>query len=148
MQAVEIRKLEMGSSQYEEGFKLRDDILKRPEGERLSLSSLPYEAVSSHLGAYCQERLIGALTWYCQENIAVVKHLVVTGEFRGIGVGKRLLMSAEDEMKEAGLAICRLKARVSARGFYEKLGYHSEGEMIPGTVPHVMMEKNLISTEN
>lgn len=46
-------------------------------------------------------------------------------------------------MVSRGIRKCVLKARVSVTGFYEKLGYHTVGDIMPDDVPHIMMEKCL-----
>lgn len=56
----------------------------------------------------------------------LVTGLVVSGELRGRGIGRRLLALSEDWARARGLATMRLRSRVSraaAHGFYQHLGY-------------------------
>ena len=90
---------------------------------------------------YMTERL--RRSWYEDRGNGLVKHLVVEDAARGKGVGTLLLKYAEDEMVSRGIRKCVLKARISVTGFYEKLGYHTVGDVMPDDVPHIMMEKCL-----
>ena len=61
---------------------------------------------------------------------------------RGKGLGRSLLMETEADLRSRGFRSFVLNARISAVGFYEKLGYAVVGdEFVRITVPHFRMEK-------
>ena len=132
MGKITIKKLEIGTSAYWAAFNLRNEILRKPRGQDLY-----------HTAALKDDKVIGAACWYEDRGNGLVKHLVVEDAARGKGVGTLLLKYAEDEMVSRGIRKCVLKARISVTGFYEKLGYHTVGDVMPDDVPHIMMEKCL-----
>lgn len=143
MGEITIKKLEIGTAAYWAAFNLRNEILRKPRGQNLYHDDLSYEALSSHTAALEGDKVIGASCWYEDGGNGLVKHLVVEDAARGKGVGTLLLRYAEEEMVSRGISKCVLKARVSVTGFYEKLGYHTVGDIMPDDVPHIMMEKFL-----
>lgn len=143
MGEITIKKLEIGTAAYWAAFNLRNEILRKPRGQNLYHDDLSYEALSSHTAALEGDKVIGASCWYEDGGNGLVKHLVVEDAARGKGVGTLLLRYAEEEMVSRGISKCVLKARVSVTGFYEKLGYHTVGNIMPDDVPHIMMEKFL-----
>lgn len=63
------------------------------------------------------------------ETMANILALSVKKEFQKLGVGKALLLEAENWAKENGIKMMRLNSginRKNAHGFYEHLGYVSE----------------------
>lgn len=63
------------------------------------------------------------------ETMANILALSVKKEFQKLGVGKALLLEAENWAKENGIKMMRLNSginRTNAHGFYEHLGYVSE----------------------
>ena len=60
---------------------------------------------------------------------------------RGLGFGTRLMHSVIAETKRQGGQILRLHAQTQAVPFYERLGFHTVGEVfIEADIQHVMME--------
>ena len=48
--------------------------------------------------------------------------------YRGEGIGRELVQYAEKRAKEAGYTQIIMHAMLSVVGFYEKMGYHAEGD--------------------
>ena len=138
-----VKNVAMDTQEYQEAFELRNEILRKPRGLDLHNEVLPYEKVSHHSAAFCGDQVMGAVCWYEENGKGIVKHLAVSEKARGLGIGKKLLVHAENEMRTQQLFCSRLKARVSAQPFYEKCGYHAEGGIMADDVPHIMMEKDL-----
>lgn len=65
--------------------------------------------------------------------------------FKGKGYGKILMENAESILKKDTVDILWCNARVSATGFYDKLGYESVGAefSVPEIGPHLVMYKKL-----
>ncbi len=63
---------------------------------------------------------------------------------RGQGAGERLMENLEFKALELGAAQVFLWARLPAEGFYQRMGYHPEGEtfMVDG-MPHIKVVKDL-----
>ena len=63
------------------------------------------------------------------EYMAVIG-LMVSDEFRGMGLGRALLMRAESDARMDGITFFKLSSgmtRTGAHAFYEKLGYQKNG---------------------
>ena len=60
------------------------------------------------------------------------------------GLGKILVANAEETTLENGYKQIILHARITAQGFYEKLGYAPFGNIFTEvTIPHIAMQKSL-----
>ena len=65
------------------------------------------------------------------ESMANILGLAVKKDFQKQGLGKALLLAAENWAQENGIYLMRLNSginRIDAHGFYEHLGYDSEKE--------------------
>ena len=65
------------------------------------------------------------------ESMANILGLAVKKDFQKQGLGKALLLAAENWAQEKGIRLMRLNSginRTDAHGFYEHLGYDSEKE--------------------
>ncbi len=73
-----------------------------------------------------------------------IGRMAVLPEWRGQGVGDRLLRTLMDVARERGDKVCRLHAQISAMGFYERLGFQAEGEeFMDAGIPHRTMSLRL-----
>jgi ribosomal protein S18 acetylase RimI-like enzyme len=70
--------------------------------------------------------------------------MAVTSGLQGKGIGRVLLVFAENIARDKGFKKITMNARKNALGFYEKLGYKVVGdEFLEVTLPHFTMEKEL-----
>lgn len=64
-----------------------------------------------------------------------------TGGVPQIYFGKEIILGLEQIAQEKGLTKVKLEAQTHAEGFYEKLGYKSEGEeFLDCNIPHILMK--------
>ena len=123
--------IEFGSSRYNELVELRYKILLEPLGLKFLDSFRPEEATYLHLG--CVEMLDGKLVGGLllapidDEKIRMMQVAVDT-IYQGEGIGKELVKYAEKRAKEAGYSKIVMHAMLSVVSFYEKMGYHIEGD--------------------
>lgn len=70
--------------------------------------------------------------------------VVVAKKQRETGLGTRLMRAVHAYLRMRGVDRLRCHAQVSAKSFYEKLGYETEGEPFDeGGIQHVLMVKSL-----
>jgi predicted GNAT family N-acyltransferase len=70
--------------------------------------------------------------------------MAVPNSMQGKGVGRALMIFAENIARDLGYRKLCMHARTTAVGFYQKLGYHTAGdEFTEVTIPHYVMEKDL-----
>jgi len=107
-----------------------------------------------HLGAYLNQELVGVAS-FMQEDFtegAITK--TTAYQLRGMavlethhkkGVGAKLLAEGERLIKEKGIALLWMNARIKAVGFYEKFQYKTHGGAfeIAGVGAHYKMYKPL-----
>jgi predicted GNAT family N-acyltransferase len=95
----------------------------------------PWKALPVPAGA-------GRVTWL-EPGLAKVQRMAVIDDARGKGVGAALLHFLEDEARRAGAKKFTLGAQLTARGFYEKLGYRGVGDVfLDAGIDHIKMEKD------
>ena len=76
---------------------------------------------------------------------AMIGRVVVLPEYRGQGLGQRVMTEAENWLSDLGFHLAVIESRDVAVGFYERLGYTVTDEKIlhGDTFDCIRMEKNL-----
>lgn len=76
---------------------------------------------------------------------AMIGRVVVLPEYRGKGLGEKVVTEAEDWLRELGYTTAVVESRDTATDFYGKLGYAvTDGSIIHGdTFDCIRMEKQL-----
>lgn len=73
-----------------------------------------------------------------------IGRLAVLSEFRGRGIGDRILLTLIEQARHRGLAEVTLNAQVHAMPFYERHGFKAQGEVFDEAgIPHRRMQKAL-----
>ena len=124
--------IDFGSSRYNELVELRYKILLEPLGLKFLDSFRAKEANYLHIGCIEQldDKLVGGLILAPLDNERIrLMQVAVDTVYRGEGVGRELVKYAEKRAKEAGYSQIVMHAMLSVVGFYEKLGYHAEGDI-------------------
>lgn len=144
------RKITPGSAEYLAECELRETVLRRPLGLRLTSEDLAAERIHLHFGLFdAQGRLVATVIAVpLGDGNAKVRQMAVSPKFVGRGFGSRILRELEDRLRKEGVHHVRLHARTSAAGFYRKAGYVEAGpEFEEVGIPHVRMEKSLPSAD-
>ena len=132
---VQIVLTHVGGPHYDETVRLRQRILRDPLGLVLDTKG---DAARTFFVALEEGRVIGTVA--LEENR--LRAMAVDTQARG--VGRLLVARLEEEARARGLPRIELHARITARGFYAKLGYVEEGEIFTEvTIPHIAMGKNI-----
>ena len=124
--------IDFGSSRYNELVELRYKILLEPLGLKFLDSFRNKEANYLHIGCVEQldDKLVGGLILAPLDNEKIrLMQVAVDTVYRGEGIGRELVKYAEKRAKEAGYSQIVMHAMLSVVGFYEKLGYHAEGDI-------------------
>lgn len=124
--------IDFGSSRYNELVELRYKILLEPLGLKFLDSFRNKEANYLHIGCVEQldDKLVGGLILAPLDNEKIrLMQVAVDTVYRGEGIGRELVKYAEERAKEAGYSKIIMHAMLSVVGFYEKLGYHAEGDV-------------------
>jgi GNAT superfamily N-acetyltransferase len=95
------------------------DMIRRPEYGREVLTN-------NVVGAWIDREMVGTAGWCPGDNrckTARIRQVFVGPLFAGTGIGRLLLMDAENRALKAGFQFFSVRAAVSTVPFYEKLGY-------------------------
>jgi predicted GNAT family N-acyltransferase len=143
---ITYRQITTADREYESEKALRDEVLRVPLGLTLSEADVRGEDGQIHLLAMDgQARVVGCVLIAPEGNgTARVRQMAVAERLRGRGIGTGLMAQAEILARALPVRKLTIHARLSARGFYERLGYRAASDtFIEMTIPHIAMEKPL-----
>ena len=137
--------IDHGSAQYQQMLKLRDDILRKPLGLSFTKEELEVEKNYLLIGAFEDDKMLACCMLVEEDPKTVrLRQMAFLNDLQGKGIGKALMIFAENLARDRGYQKITMHARKNAIGFYEKMGYtKSGGEFVEITIPHYLMEKKL-----
>jgi predicted GNAT family N-acyltransferase len=140
-----LRMIDHGTKEYQQMVNLRNEILRKPLGLSFSAEDLEREKDDILMGAFEDDRLLGCcLLTRMDDGTVRLRQMAVPNSMQGKGVGRALMIFAENIARDLGYRKLCMHARKTAAGFYEKLGYAVAGdEFMEVTIPHYIMEKTL-----
>jgi len=134
-----------GSPEYKTMCKLRDEVLRKPIGLRLTEAETIRD-INDILLAYIDngEALACCILSEKDSDTVQLRQMAVSPTLQGKGIGKELLQFAEKVAKENHYSVLRMHARKVATGFYKKSGYVITGEEFTEVgIPHFEMMKEI-----
>jgi ribosomal protein S18 acetylase RimI-like enzyme len=137
--------IDYGSKEYQLMVNLRYEILRKPLGLQFSKDELDQEKDEILIGAFEDEKILGCCMVVKTDNKTCrLRQMAVINKLQGKGIGKALMVFAENLARDRGFKNLTMHARKSAVGFYERLGYRVIGEEFQEvTISHYVMEKEL-----
>lgn len=140
-----LRIIDHGTKEYQQMVNLRMEILRKPLGLSFDAEELEKEKEDVLMGAFEDEKMLGCcLLTRMDQHTMRLRQMAVPNSMQGKGIGRALMIFAENIARDLGYKKLCMHARKTALGFYEKLGYSPNGEeFIEVTIPHYIMEKAL-----
>ena len=137
--------IDHGSKEYTQMVQLRTDILRKPLGMTFGPEELEKEKDNIHIAAFEDDKMLGCCMLIRQEDKEIrLRQMAVLNNLQGKGIGKAILIFAENIARDLGFKEITMHARKTAVPFFEKLGYRIIGdEFLEISIPHVEMEKKL-----
>jgi predicted N-acetyltransferase YhbS len=97
-----------------------------------------------HVAAFAGGTVVGCASVFPsrygdEPNAWQLRGMAVSGDLQGAGIGAKVLLGAIDVVRDAGAPLLWANARVTALGFYERLGFEVVGEEYlhgPLQLPH------------
>lgn len=97
-----------------------------------------------HVAAIVGGEVVGCASvfpspYYDEPKAWQLRGMAVSGALQGAGIGAQVLLGAVDVVRDAGAPLLWANARVTALGFYERLGFEVVGEEYlhgPLALPH------------
>lgn len=137
---------EWGTPMYDQSIYLRNQILRKPLNMTFKIEELVKETNAYHFGIVDNNQNLLACMFLLPENKTSMrlKQMGVKQELQKIGLGKLLMVEAENFSKGLGFKNIILHAREEAVGFYEKLDYQIIGDKFSEiNIPHYKMKKKI-----
>lgn len=134
--------------EYEQEYRLRNEVLRIPLGLELSESDTEGEEDQIHIGAFVEGAIIGCVVVkMAGDSEAQIRQMAVKPAHQGEGIGTKLVMRAEARCLEEGAERIFLNAREDAVGFYSRMGYTVSSDRFESHgIPHFEMEKRASNT--
>ncbi len=143
--AIQFRLIAFGTPDYQQSLDLRHALLRKPLGLAFEPKQIKEEYADYHLGAFLNDKLIGCMV-LSPDNFDTIKfrQMAIDEDYQGLGIGKSLSLKAESIVQAEGYSAVFLHAREHVQGFYEQLGYNTQGDFFTEvTIPHIKMVKKL-----
>lgn len=103
-----------------------------------------HDEVATHLVAVLDGNVVGTLRIVAEGSVATIGRMAVSQALRKTGIGARLMRCAAQTASRWGTEMLVLNAQLTARGFYQRLGYAEEGDVFDdANIPHIRMRKLL-----
>jgi predicted GNAT family N-acyltransferase len=144
--AMIFRSIEFGSASYDASLLLRERVLRKPLGKILSGEDTADEENQLHFGLFRKEVLVACVVMKPLGDGSRMKlrQMAVAESGQGQGLGRALVSAVEVLVKRSQVTHIEMSARLSAEGFYRRLGYERIGDPYPEQgIPHIRMWKNL-----
>ena len=140
-----LRMIDHGTKEYQQMVHLRSEILRRPLGLHFTKEELDKEKDDILMGAFEDDRLLGCCLLTRLDSATVrLRQMAVPGNMQGKGIGRALMIFAENIARDLGYKKLCMHARTTTIGFYQKFGYSTVGdEFTEITIPHYIMERSL-----
>jgi len=139
------RIISYGSEEYRAMCKLRDDVLRKPIGLRLTEAEILRD--KNDILLVCiqnEDALACCILTEINSDTVQLRQMAVAAPYQQKGLGKTLLRFAEKTAKEKHYSAIRMHARQTATGFYQKSGYTVVGDGFTEVgIPHYEMEKSI-----
>jgi len=138
-------KIAFNSHEYLTSLTLRENILRLPLGKTLSHSDTCNDDQQLHFGMFNESELVACVVINpLNQSKVKLRQMAVCNGYQGQDIGRRLINETEITLQQKGFNSIELNARKVALGFYEKLGYVTEGDyFLENGIEHIKMMKRL-----
>ncbi|GCF92353.1 GNAT family acetyltransferase [Enterococcus florum] len=131
---------------YLDALRIRNSVFIEEQQVPLNIEIDKNEAYSIHFVLYLNDHQPAATVRLLPLNDQEMKlqRMAVLSPFRGKHLGEAIIKEAEWFAKQQNFKRIKLGAQLTARGFYEKLGYEPFGEVYQEAgIEHIEMKKEL-----
>lgn len=140
-----IKQIDHGTKEYKQMIDLRHELLRKPLNLTFEKDELDKEENDILIGAFEEEKMLGCcLLTRVDKKCVRLRQMAVQNNLQGKGIGAAMLNFAENVARDMGYKNVMMHARLTAIGFYKKLGYNiTSNEFFELSIPHFIMEKRL-----
>jgi predicted GNAT family N-acyltransferase len=145
MTAYRVRRLS-GTANLDPAFAVRRRVFIDEQDVPEAVEMDGNDDTATHFVAYdgTRDEPVGTARVRILGDTGKAERVAVLPEYRGEGLGTRLMEHLEDEAREQGCSQMRLHAQTHVEAFYIKLGYETVSDVFEeADIPHVEMVKGL-----
>jgi len=130
---------------FEDSKKIRQTVFVEEQGFDPEIEFDDIDEYATHMALYLDGKPIGSGRLYeTEENVFRLGRIAILKEYREMGYGKILLSEMEKKAIEKGARHLILLGQITAKGFYNKLGYKEIGDVsTEDYVPEIYMRKTV-----
>lgn len=135
-------KIAKSEKDIQDGLNIRKTVFVEEQGVSIDAEIDEFENVSKHVVLYHDDKpaAVGRFRNY-KDGYAKVERVAVLKPYRKFGYGKDVMNFINQKASEDGYKGTVLNGQSHAKGFYEKLGYKTEGEeFLEENIPHYFMK--------
>jgi predicted GNAT family N-acyltransferase len=130
--------------QRQDAFRVRIAVFVDEQGIPREEELDELDDVAIHCVGYVDGVPVAAGRLVLAHGYGKIGRMAVLASHRGMGLGAGVLAALESEGAARRVREFRLSAQLSARGFYDRLGYTAVGDVYDEVgIPHIAMEKRL-----
>lgn len=144
---IEIKKVDWNSDEYMTALEIRNQELRKPLGLSFSQNDIDDEKNQHHFVLFQNHKICGTVILKPLFNIKSYKlrQMAVAINYQGVGLGRYLVLRAEDFAIDEGVSLIELHARLHVKEFYSKLDYLPQGNIFTEVgIDHIKMTKELL----
>ncbi len=140
-----LRQIDHGSKDYWKMVELRSQILREPLGLTFSIDELEKEKDDILIVAFEEDELLGCCVLSILDRTTFrLRQMAVLQNYQRRGIGASLLNYVENIARDRGCIKIMMHARLTAIGFYERMGYTVVGKPFEEIgLQHRYMEKTI-----
>jgi len=119
-------KLNIKEINWQTALPIRHKVLwpNKPE----SFCKIKGDETAKHFGVFVKDQLVTVASIYINGTSARLRKFATLPDFQGHGLGSKLIIDILDQLKELNIEMFWCDARVTAIGFYQKLGMKQQGK--------------------
>lgn len=121
---------------------VRTTVFIEEQGFKLEFDDI--DDVSTHIVIYVNGEPAATGRTFFKDDDNIIGRVAVLKQYRGKGLGEKIIESLEAEIKKSGGNTAKLSSQYHAKGFYEKQGYNVFGDIYyDENCAHIAMKKEL-----
>jgi len=136
-------KLNIKEIDYQTALPIRHEVLW--PNKPVSFCKVEGDETAKHFGVFVKDQLVAVASIYINGTSARLRKFATLPDFQGHGLGSKLIIDILNQLKEQNIEMFWCDARVTAIGFYQKLGMKQQGnEFDKSGVLYIKMQIHLI----
>lgn len=139
---VTVQIVEYGAEEFGQVREVRNEVFVKELGVDPVREFDEMDTIAVHFLARLDGAPVGTARLYGDGTTSRIGRVGVLRAFRNQGVGEAMMNRAMDEAFDQGFTEIILHSQTAVAGFYEALGFVSEGdEFMEENIPHVYMRR-------